>query len=82
MGDSRFRRVDRLPQRWRRGEWAAVLAEGQAEAEIEATRRHTYNGQPWGSEAFVAGLEKQTGRYLRSCPMGRPRKLGAPQGVS
>ena len=59
---------------WGRGDWAAVLAEGQAQAELQALRRHTYTGQPWGGEAFVARLERRTGRYLRPRPIGRPRK--------
>jgi len=61
-------------KRWGRGDWAAVLAEGQTQAGIQALRRHTCTGQPWGSEAFVAWLEDWTGRHLRSRPMGRPRK--------
>ena len=59
---------------WGRGDWAAVLAEGQERAELDAIRKSTQTGRPMGDEAFVAKIEGQTGRMLRARPVGRPRK--------
>ena len=59
---------------WGRGDWAAVLAEGQERAELEALRRCTQNGRPLGDQAFVAKIEGQTHRILHARPVGRPRK--------
>jgi len=64
---------------WPRGDWSAVLAEGQAPAEIDSLRRHTLTGRPWGSVPFLAGLEDQAGRPLRPRPVGRPRKTPIPE---
>ena len=59
---------------WGCGDWAAVLAEGQERAELEAIRKSTQTGRPMGDEAFVAKIEGRTGRMLRARPVGRPRK--------
>jgi putative transposase len=70
-------------KRWGRGDWAAVLAQGQDQAALEAIRRHTHTGRPWGSEAFMTRIESQTGRLVRPRPVGRPRKTvdnGQPSG--
>lgn len=59
--------------------WRAMLRQGleagdlspEAEAAIES---HQRTGRPWGSDAFVAGLESATGRSLAR---GRPGRKAA-----
>ncbi|GMU22556.1 MAG: hypothetical protein AMXMBFR13_26410 [Phycisphaerae bacterium] len=74
-------RVDRAVWRkhWRRGNWTNVL-NSLEESEVAALRRHTQTGRPWGSAAFVARLERQTGRELHARPVGRPRKTERGEG--
>jgi putative transposase len=59
---------------WRRGDWSAVLAEGHRDEELEALRRQTHTGRPWGGEAFLARIESRIAREVRPRPVGRPRK--------
>jgi putative transposase len=60
----------------RHPDWASVLKQGLAEADLELLRKHERSGRPLGDEAFVAGLEERLGRKLRSGRPGRPRRSG------
>lgn len=62
---------------WRRrfkaiGNWSDWLARGVDDESIELLRRNANKGLPCGSAAFVAGLERTTGRTLHERPRGRP----------
>jgi putative transposase len=52
-------------------QWTAVLDEGCEES--AAIRENTHAGRPWGTSAFIAGLERQLQRELRPGRRGRPR---------
>lgn len=56
--------------------WAAFLAEGLAEEDIEIIRAHQTAERPLGSAAFLARIEAEIGRPLRRRPRGRPRREG------
>jgi putative transposase len=64
---------------WRRrlsavGDWSTWLAGAEAAAETATLRSNARKGLPCGSEEFVAGIERATGRVIRERPRGRPRK--------
>ena len=55
-------------------DWSTFLRVGVEDAELERLRRHTNTGRPCGSEAWIAGLERLTGRTLRKQKPGpKPR---------
>ena len=53
---------------------AARIAAGEDQAVSERLRRAEQIGRPFGSEAFVQGLERQTGRQLAPARRGRKPK--------
>lgn len=55
-------------------DWDAFLGTELASVEIEKVRRSTHHGWPYGSEGFVAALEKRFGKRLRPGRSGRPSK--------
>ncbi|MDH3970090.1 MAG: transposase [Rhodospirillales bacterium] len=55
-------------------DWAAFLAGGLGEDELEALRRHARTGRPLGSEGFVEALEARLGRRLKPGKRGRKVK--------
>ncbi len=61
--------------RWTAAGWRRFLSDSMSTAEeLRAIREATYTGRPLGSRAFVAGLEKQSGRRLEAHAGGRPRQ--------
>ncbi len=56
-------------------DWAAWLAEGDQEVQLERLRQHAEKGLPCGADRFVRRLERLAGRLLRYRPRGRPRKI-------
>ena len=54
--------------------WEAFLAEGLTEDEANALRAAERTGRPLGSDAFVARLERRTGRTLAKRKAGRKPK--------
>lgn len=54
--------------------WRAFLIESLSEETLRILRAHTLKGRPLGDQRFLAELEKRTGRQLRPCPAGRPKK--------
>ncbi len=56
------------------GDWGAWLYKGDTDAFVELMRRKTRTGRPLGSDAFIARLERLTGRILHLRKAGRPRK--------
>jgi putative transposase len=56
---------------WDSDTWRETLAE-QAGQEVEAIRRATQAGEPFGQEAFLAELESDSGKRLRVLKRGRP----------
>lgn len=46
------------------GDWRTLLAGGLDDGEVEALRRHERTGRPFGSDRFVARLERALGRSL------------------
>ncbi|MDH3596812.1 MAG: transposase [Rhodospirillales bacterium] len=55
-------------------DWAAFLAGGLGEDELEALRRHARTGRPLGSESFIEDLEARLGRRLKPGKRGRKAK--------
>jgi hypothetical protein len=53
--------------------WSVPLAERDKPSELEAIRKQTYTGRPWGSPRFIARLESLSGKVLRALPRGRPK---------
>jgi len=62
-------------QCWTAQQWGDILRDGADEA--ASIRDATYGGRPFGSEAFVARLEKYLERRLTRGAPGRPRKESA-----
>lgn len=60
------------------GDWSAWLAGAEAADEAATLRRNAGKGLPCGSEEFVQGIERATGRVIRIRPRGRPRKGSVP----
>ena len=56
-----------------RGDYARLLRTGLKEDEMEAIRYHIGSGRPFGSENFVARMEKKLNKALARRPRGRPR---------
>jgi putative transposase len=54
--------------------WAKWLRADEDAAMVQTIRACTRTGRPAGSKAFIARLEKLTGRCLRVRKIGRPRK--------
>ena len=54
--------------------WAAYLAEGVQQAHQQQIEKHLCTGRPLGSDDFVEGLEKSTGRVLRRKKPGPQRE--------
>ena len=53
--------------------WTGMLKkpiEDDLKKEIQVA---TQTGRPWGSDAFIAGLEKKYRRRLKALPVGRPK---------
>jgi putative transposase len=65
---------------WNCEDWNASLRSPLPERELEMIRRAARLGEPLGSPAFLAGLERQTGRRLRILAPGRPAKQGIATG--
>jgi putative transposase len=61
---------------WNYNEWNDILhgSDAAVVSVWDAMRRATLTGEPFGSEEFLAGLERQAGRRLRVLSRGRPRK--------
>jgi hypothetical protein len=61
---------------WNYNEWNDILhgSDAPVAAQWDAMRRATLTGEPFGSEEFLKGLERQSGRRLRVFPWGHPRK--------
>lgn len=61
---------------WNYNEWNDILhaADAPTPAQWDSMRRATLTGEPFGSEEFLKGLERQSGRRLRVFPRGHPRK--------
>ena len=58
--------------------WVKWLRAGEDAAMVETIRASSRTGRPAGNAAFIARLEKLTGRSLRARKVGRPRKGGRP----
>ena len=56
------------------GDWAALLDRSPEERELDRIRKYARSGHPMGTEDWVIGLERETGRQLRPGLPGRPRK--------
>ena len=54
--------------------WAEWLRAGEDAAMVQTIRVSTRTGRAAGDEAFIARIEKLTGRCLRARKVGRPRK--------
>ncbi len=61
-------------RRWSAASWRSFLEEGETESELDALRRCTHTGRPFGSAKFVGALEHATERRLSPGKGGRPRK--------
>ena len=60
--------LERIP------DWAAFLAGGMEEDDLEQIRKHSRTGRPLGSERFIARLERRLGRTLAPQKRGpKPR---------
>ena len=59
---------------WNGAEWKEMLARSSDEVDLAVLRRATRTGEPLGSEAFVARLERASGRVLRVRERGRPKR--------
>ena len=55
-------------------DWSAWLAEAEQPTWMEALRKYTWSGLPFGTPGFVRALERQTGLFLGRRPVGRPRR--------
>lgn len=55
-------------------DWLSYLKSGEDRESVEAIRRKTREGQPYGEEGFVVRLEKKLGMKIRRGQRGRPRK--------
>ena len=62
------------PMSERIGDWQDFLTFELKEAEADRFRAHQRTGRPMGSDEFVGRLEEVTGRRLRPCSPGRPKK--------
>jgi putative transposase len=58
-------------------DWRALLRERLDDEAAATIERHARTGRPLGPAAFVASLERRTGRRLAPGRPGRPRKAGA-----
>lgn len=67
--------IDPRPVADRIDDWRAYLNAEETEVEDELIRKHSRLGRPLGSDAFIEGLEKRTGRSLRPRPRGRPKNI-------
>lgn len=59
---------------WDQGCWRAALEAGPGSG-VDAIRRATQSGRPFGEATFVEELEKRLGRPLAPRPRGRPKKV-------
>ena len=55
-------------------DWTTFLQDGIDEIEASELEKRLSDGRPWGSAAFVQGLERRFGRTLTAGKPGRPRK--------
>lgn len=55
-------------------DWLSYLKSGEEREAVEAIRKKTREGQPYGEEGFVVRLEKKLGMKIRRGQRGRPRK--------
>ena len=70
--DDRLVRV--APLLTRHPDWVGLLATRPSRVTLETIRLHARSGRPLGPPAFVAELERRTGRKLTPGKRGRPRK--------
>ena len=56
------------------GNWSDWLSAGDSHAELDLIRKRTKTGRPCGTELFIKGLQKTTGRILIPNKVGRPSK--------
>jgi putative transposase len=61
-------------QQWTAERWKLFLGEGESDAQLTALRQCTHTGRPFGSEEFIASLEKATQRRLAPQKGGRRSK--------
>ena len=59
-------------------DWHDYLMQPFPAEQWDALRKHERTGRPLGADAFVADLERRTGRCLRPQPRG-PKPKGAAQ---
>ena len=57
------------------GDISALLGAGEDDVYVRLRQSET-TGRPLGSEAWVEGLERQTGRVLKQKKRGRKKKRG------
>jgi len=62
---------------WTPTAWRSLLVGIEEADDIETIRLNTRTGRPYGSEEFIAQLEKKLGRRLHPLQVGRPRKAKA-----
>ncbi len=74
--DDRLVRV--APLLTRHPDWVGLLATRPRGDTLESLRRHARSGRPLGPPAFVAEMERRSGRKLAPGRRGRPRKARGP----
>ena len=55
-------------------DWLSYLKTGEDMEAVEAIRKKTREGQPYGEEGFITKLEKKLGMKIKRGQRGRPRK--------
>lgn len=60
----------------RHPDFAELIAAGEDEALSQRLRRAVAIGRPVGGEAFIAGLERESGRSLKAAKRGSAPKAG------
>jgi putative transposase len=63
----------------RRKNWEEFLREGLSDESLDALRRHSRTGRPYGSDGFIEGIENELGRKLKKQKPGP--KPGAKRGL-
>ena len=73
-------KLEMLVRTWpvprQRKTWAQMLKkpiDAETRKQIQVT---TQTGRPWGSDAFIAKLERKYRRRLKALPVGRPKLDG------
>jgi len=57
-----------------RSEWEGYLDTEESERELDAIRRNTMQGRPYGGKEFMDSIGKKVGTSLRVFARGRPKK--------